>query len=308
LEWRYYPFMKSKHRRIVVDGVAYRWNARWQYDIDGRRVVTLTVAFETEPPSEGRAKPRSTGPILRVNLAANSPGYIDTSYTTPRDVRAVILFARQRGWAPAPRGGTFQIMPDHGLELDALAVVRPRLVRDWAGKSPIYTACFASSALGPKLAEALAVPWVEGAHAPSEPHWQSGVYDIESTGPDARSSSRGSTLRAKDFDDLVSALRAARSLARDVGVSLRVQASTHEVELLDTADIPRVVIPAARWAAEPGAERFPGWRDKDESWLLGAGDARRLESYYFYPDGSALWTWLSVTRAASVERRFVQRA
>lgn len=294
----------------MVDGIAYQWNARWRYDIDGQRVVTLTVAFETEPRSEarGRARPRSTGPILRVNLASKSPGYVDTSYTTPRDVRAVILFARQRGWAPNPRGGTLQIMPDQGLELDGLTVVLPRLLRDWAGKSPIYTAYFSSSELGPKLAEALAVAWVEGAHARSEPHWQSEVYAIQSTGPDAPSTSRRTTLRAKSFDDLVSTLRAARLLAPGVGVSVRVQSSTHAVELFETADIPRVVVPAARWAAEPGAERIPGWGEKDESWLFGEGDARRLEIYHFHPDGSALWTWLSMTRLASVERRFVKRA
>jgi hypothetical protein len=183
--------VRSKHRRIVVDGVAYQWNARWQYDIDGQRVVTLTVAFETEPPSEARAKakPRSTGPMLRVNLSSHSPGYSDASYTTPRDVRAVILFARQRGWAPDPRGATVQIMPDQGLRLDTLGVVLPRLIRDWAGKSPLYTAHFSSPELAPKLAEALAVTWVEGAHAPSEPRWQSGAYAIESTGPAAPSAS-----------------------------------------------------------------------------------------------------------------------
>src|SRR4051812_32162706 len=108
--------MKSKKRRIVVDGVAYQWNAGWRDDIDGRRVVTLSVAFEVEPPSGTRAaRPRSRGPALRVNLAASSPGYVDTSYTTPGDVRAVILFARKRGWTAVRRGATFLIMPDQGL-------------------------------------------------------------------------------------------------------------------------------------------------------------------------------------------------
>jgi hypothetical protein len=91
-------------------------------------------------------------------------------------------------------------------------------------------------------------------------------------------------------------------------VSVRVQSSTHELQLFETADIPRVVIASARWATEPGAERIPGWREKDEAWLFGEGDARRLELYDFHPDGSALWTWLSITRGASVERRFVKRA
>ena len=36
-------------------------------------------------------------------------------------------------------------------------------------------------------------------------------------------------------------------------------------------------------------------------------EARRIESYHYHPDGSALWTWLSITRLASVERRFVKR-
>lgn len=80
------------------------------------------------------------------------------------------------------------------------------------------------------------------------------------------------------------------------------------MELFEVADIPRVVTPSARWAAEPGAERIPGWREKDEAWLFGEGDARRLEIYDFHPDGSVLWTWLSITRASSVERRFVKRA
>ncbi|QDF02461.1 hypothetical protein [Myxococcus xanthus] len=108
--------MKKKHRKLVVDGLAYAWVGDWRY-VSGVRVVRIRAWFQTE-------EDRKVGPMLAVNLEGKGNGMTDDSAALPRDAREAILLARRLGWSPEGRG-TFWIQPEHGLVLEALSVIAP---------------------------------------------------------------------------------------------------------------------------------------------------------------------------------------
>ncbi|GAA2657082.1 hypothetical protein GCM10010412_027520 [Nonomuraea recticatena] len=97
--------MRTRLRALRIDDRTYVWTARISHtvhSVDCRRFARLRVW------SGGK-----NGQALQADLVSTYEGgpwgycATDTSYPTPRDVRAVIELAIQRGWDPLARGGTF---------------------------------------------------------------------------------------------------------------------------------------------------------------------------------------------------------
>ncbi|MFE7531214.1 hypothetical protein ACFU7Y_36715 [Kitasatospora sp. NPDC057542] len=94
---------KKGSRRIVVDGVAYRWRVsrqHWCCDYEGS---TLGYAVE-DATAPGTTLVVDTGrPTLRT------PDAVPAHVVMPREVAAGIRCARSKGWTPGAGGSPFKL-------------------------------------------------------------------------------------------------------------------------------------------------------------------------------------------------------
>ncbi|MEV7186669.1 hypothetical protein [Kitasatospora sp. NPDC093102] len=90
-------------RRIVVDGVAYRWRVssrHWCCDYEG---TTLGYAVEDA------AHPGTTLVVDTGRPALRNPDAVPAHLVLPREVAAGIRFARSKGWTPGAGGSPFKL-------------------------------------------------------------------------------------------------------------------------------------------------------------------------------------------------------
>jgi hypothetical protein len=104
--------MVSKQpRKIVVNGVGFRWKA----DIrayEGQRVVYLRV---------WQIRAGSTLIAWLVGKDVGAPSaFVDTAYPTPKDVRKIIDCGIAKSWMFSERGADLHLSSADGIELDSL--------------------------------------------------------------------------------------------------------------------------------------------------------------------------------------------
>ncbi|WP_371495988.1 hypothetical protein OG871_09780 [Kitasatospora sp. NBC_00374] len=92
-------------RRLRFDGHEFRWTGRIGYEGTPyvRRCVYLRI--------RGGGK---QGSLLAVTLVSGPSGssggwFVDSSYPTPREIRAVVEQALGEGWQPLVKGGGFTL-------------------------------------------------------------------------------------------------------------------------------------------------------------------------------------------------------
>ncbi|MFD8749432.1 hypothetical protein ACFV0O_00375 [Kitasatospora sp. NPDC059577] len=94
---------KKGSRRIVVDGVEYRWRVssrHWCCDYDGS---TLGYAVEDA------ARPGTTLVVETGRPAVAEPNPVPAELVLPREVAAGIRAARSNGWTPDADGAPFKL-------------------------------------------------------------------------------------------------------------------------------------------------------------------------------------------------------
>jgi len=82
-------------RKIVVDGLAYRWYIRprpTNWEAEGHGIVSLTVAIERDD------TPNKTRLILSVPVTRHDSGEKPAGVVLPADVARYIREALQNGW------------------------------------------------------------------------------------------------------------------------------------------------------------------------------------------------------------------
>ncbi|MGW7446007.1 hypothetical protein [Kitasatospora sp. NPDC054795] len=90
-------------RRIVVDGVTYRWRVRrqhWCCDYEG---TTLGYAVQDA------ARPGTTLVVDTGRPTARTPQAVPRQVVMPREVAAGIRCARSKGWTPTAHGSPFTL-------------------------------------------------------------------------------------------------------------------------------------------------------------------------------------------------------
>lgn len=94
---------KKGTRRILVDGVEYRWRIskkHWCCDFEGA-TMGYVAQDATNP---GTTLVVETGRPARLN-----PNLLPTEVVLPREVAAGIRAARSRGWTPSSNGSPFKL-------------------------------------------------------------------------------------------------------------------------------------------------------------------------------------------------------
>ncbi|MFJ9695666.1 hypothetical protein [Kitasatospora sp. NPDC101183] len=94
---------KKGSRRIVVDGVEYRWRVsgkHWCCDYD---VSTLDYMVEDA------ASPGTTLVVETGRPAVYPPSLVPAEVILPREVAAGIRAARSNGWTPSAHGSPFKL-------------------------------------------------------------------------------------------------------------------------------------------------------------------------------------------------------
>ncbi|AZK97382.1 MULTISPECIES: hypothetical protein [Streptomyces] len=94
---------KKGSRRIVVDGVEYRWRVsrkHWCCDYEGS-----TVGYV----AEDATRPGTTLVVETGRPAVLNPDMVPTEVVLPREVAAGIRAARSKGWTPGSNGSPFKL-------------------------------------------------------------------------------------------------------------------------------------------------------------------------------------------------------
>jgi hypothetical protein len=95
--------MKKGSRRIVVDGVEYRWRVsrtHWCCDQD-----LSTLAYLVED----AARPGTTLVVETGRPVVRDPAVGPAEVVVPREVAAGIRVARSEGWTPSAGGSPFKL-------------------------------------------------------------------------------------------------------------------------------------------------------------------------------------------------------
>ncbi|KJS57014.1 hypothetical protein VM98_03725 [Streptomyces rubellomurinus subsp. indigoferus] len=95
--------VKKGSRRIVVDGVAYRWRTsrkHWCCDYDGG-----TLAYAVEHAD----RPGTTLVVETGRPFVQEPRLLPAELVLPGEVAAGIRAARSRGWRPDAPGSPFEL-------------------------------------------------------------------------------------------------------------------------------------------------------------------------------------------------------
>ncbi|MFB7668579.1 hypothetical protein ACFC1R_32445 [Kitasatospora sp. NPDC056138] len=94
---------KKGSRRIVVDGVEYRWRVsrkHWCCDHDGSTLGYMV---------EDAACPGTTLVVETGRPAVLEPNTVPAEVVLPREVAAGIRAARSNGWTPGSNGSPFKL-------------------------------------------------------------------------------------------------------------------------------------------------------------------------------------------------------
>ncbi|MFF3552048.1 hypothetical protein ACFYXL_01375 [Streptomyces tsukubensis] len=94
---------KKGSRRIVVDGVEYRWRVsrkHWCCDYEGS-----TVGYV----AEDATRPGTTLVVETGRPAVLNSDLVPTGVILPREVAAGIRAARSKGWTPGSNGSPFKL-------------------------------------------------------------------------------------------------------------------------------------------------------------------------------------------------------
>lgn len=94
---------KKGSRRIVVDGVEYRWRLsrkHWCCDYD-----LSTLAYMVED----AARPGTTLVVETGRPVVLEPSMVPTEVVLPREVASGIRAARTQGWSPSSDGSPFKL-------------------------------------------------------------------------------------------------------------------------------------------------------------------------------------------------------
>ncbi|MFF3070464.1 hypothetical protein [Kitasatospora sp. NPDC057936] len=95
--------VKKGSRRIVVDGVEYRWRLsrkHWCCDFDAS-----TLAYMVED----AARPGTTLVVETGRPSVLAPSLVPAEVVLPREVTAGIRAARSNGWTPTSNGSPFKL-------------------------------------------------------------------------------------------------------------------------------------------------------------------------------------------------------
>ena len=111
--------MKIRMRTLRAGSREFKWTAEvcWYRDVklEDRRCVRVRVW--------GGGK---NGCMLLADLESTSSGpwggVPDSSYPTPRDVRAITDYALEHGWGPAAIGGRHELRADAGMEIPGFRI------------------------------------------------------------------------------------------------------------------------------------------------------------------------------------------
>lgn len=286
------PVTKS-FRRLVADGSLFLWRMSWRYDLDGERIVNLTVFF-AEPGSD---PPRRRGKPLRARFLSREPEYpAPTAVALPSDVRAAIDRGRELGW---DGDRMLWLLPASDLQRPGLVLTGPSRLREWAGASRVFIAGFEDGGLAEPLAGDLgALPVAEELGA-AEAQWRSDRFLVR------RSRFGGwSTVYTRSVEDLGAVLATAARRAPTAGAS--VSALSAQVSGPGASELPKAeILPPEHWASHPGAKKYRGSRDSNVIWVLPEPGGLRIESYDYHPDApERLWRWTSLQGDLAIERRF----
>lgn len=279
-------------RSLVADGQMYLYSAGWSVDLDGERVLSVAL-FHAEIGSEHRPR----GKPMRARFLARVPD--PTLRAVPADIRALLEQACALGWDGRREGW---LLPASGLERPDLVLSGPTRLREWAAGQAVHAVRFEDHGLAERLAVDLELPPVPAARRAAEAQWRDPRRFL------LRSRwRREAQLYTRSVAGLVAVLAALARRAPQLGVSVAGLSASivgpGEGELAAAE-----VEPPARWAAEPGARRYPGPREGDVVWTFTAAEGPRVEAYEFHAEApDHLWRWTSLHDAGSIERRF-QRA
>lgn len=276
-------------RRLAVDGRLYLYSAGWSHDLDGERVVSVAL-FHAETGQDHRPR----GKPMRAKFLAREAAPVATVVALPADVRAVLDRARELGWDGRREGW---LLPASGLERPDLVLSGPTRLREWAADQPVHVIHFEDHALAERIAGDLGLPPVPAARGAAEAQWRDeGRYLLRSRwGGYAH-------LYTRSVAELVAVLAMLARRAPRLGVSVAsLPTSFAGPDEVAAAE----VVPPERWAAEPDARRYAGFRETDVVWTFTGPDGPRVEAYQFHADEpDRLWRWTSLHDAGSVERRF----
>jgi hypothetical protein len=283
---------RNPSRRLVADGQLYLYTMGWSHDLDGERIVTVTI-HHADP---DRAR-RRRGQPLRAKFVSREAEYpADTAVALPADVRATLDRGRELGWNGSRE---LWLLPDSGLQRPGLVLSGPTRLRDWAGGGTVHVAHFEERAPAERVAADLDLSFVPAAAGAAEAQWRDARrYLLRSRwGPRLHLYTRG-------VGELVAALEVLARRDPELGFSVASRPTAlvgPGPDELAAAD----VVPPERWAERPEARRYRGPRDGDVVWTFAAADGPRVEAYQHHADApDRLWRWASLHDAGSIERRF----
>ena len=95
--------VKKGSRRIVVDGIEYRWRMsrkHWCCDYDGSTLSYM---------AEDATCPGTTLVVETGRPDSLNPGMVPAELVLPREVAAGIRAARSKGWTPSSNGSPFKL-------------------------------------------------------------------------------------------------------------------------------------------------------------------------------------------------------
>jgi hypothetical protein len=100
----------TRPRKIVVNGVEFRWKAEIRAD-QNKRIVRLSIW-------QIRA-----GSTLIAWLTGSPAAYIDTAYPTPNDVRIITEYGISKGWTYGKRGANLHLSSADSVDLAGLRLL-----------------------------------------------------------------------------------------------------------------------------------------------------------------------------------------
>ena len=276
-------------RRLVADGQLYLYTTGWTYDLDGERIVSVTLLH-----SETGREQHPRGKAMRANFLSREPeDPAPTIAALPSDVRAVLDKALALGWDGSREGW---LLPACGLERPNLVLSTKTRLRAWAGDAPVYVAHVEEAEIAEHLAKALGVPPVPAARGAAEAQWQDDRrYLLRSRW------GQRVHVYTRSVADLVDVLRTLQRRAPQLGASVAAIPAPPNT----SGEPPIEVVPPEHWASYPEATRHRGMREPDVVWTFTAADGPAIETYEFHPDApDRLWRWTSLRATSSAERRF----
>lgn len=279
-------------RRLVVGDTLFLWRMSWVYDLDGERIVDLSVRFAR---SSQDARPR--GQPLRARFVSREPEYpAATAVALPGDARAAIDRGLALGWKGTQ---TLWLLPACGLSRPDLVLTGRTRLREWAGGARPYSLHVGDASLAGRLGAELGASPVADTEGAEEAQWRCPRWCV------LRSRwGNAASIYSRDLEGLAHAISTVTRCAPKASLSVSALGAT--IRGPGIGEVPAAeVVPPERWGEIAGAVRHRGPRECDAIWTIPDGESVRVEAYHHHHEGPLrLWRWVSLSREASIERRF----